>query len=570
MATKAPSAQQYKINIDEAMFNPAFFPYLHYIFNYEVYWGGRGSGKSVFISEKLILQLSLTEGRNLIVMRKQATDCRNSCFAEMYNVIYEFHLEHMWDIRENPDMRMYNKVTKSEIIFTGMDKAENVKSLKFKHGNATDLWYEELTEEMIEQNITILDESIRSPYYKTRMIVSFNPCISTFWINKWMKTYCNDDGIPTTKVTSIKTEIRGRTITSDCLIHHSTYKDNKWNFVMDKDGNADYDQPLEYAAKLERLKFVDPYRYRVSCLGLWGTSGESVFNANKISERLKILEEQYLVNPPQQINFSYETDSKGLPIVETLKPSLSSIGETLIFIEPNPKHPYVASIDPANEGNDYYAVQIMDNVTDEQAAVYHSQKLGADCMLQVYGLLMMYNEPLVAPETNMGEYAMAKLKEWGYTNIYQRESPKDDYHETVEPKLGFRTTSGNRQAIIDNAIEWCKTNLDKISDIETLNEMITFTRQNIKNKGIFMGAEAGAHDDLVISLAILLKAKEQQSCEEQSELKHIEGYWTMGELNLAVKEGRIDEDTMREYVDNNRRRFDKQKNNNRRKSRYAR
>jgi hypothetical protein len=109
--------------------------------------------------------------------------------------------------------------------------------------------------------------------------------------------------------------------------------------------------------------------------------------------------------------------------------------------------------------------------------------------------------------------------------------------------------------------------MEKINDLNTLDEMLTFTRQNRKNKGIFMGAEAGAHDDLVISFAILLKAKEQQSCEPTPEVKNIDGYWTKGELQLALRKGRISEDTMNEYIDRNARRFKKEQKG---RSRYAR
>jgi len=189
-------------------------------------------------------------------------------------------------------------------------------------------------------------------------------------------------------------------------------------------------------------------------------------------------------------------------------------------------------------------------------------------MLQIYGLITWYNNALIAPEVNFSDYPILKLKEWDYTNIYRRESPKDDYHDTLEPKLGFRMSSGNRQSVIDNCIEWCKTNLNKIYDMETLNEMISFTRQSKKNKGIFMGAEAGAHDDLIIGLCILLKAKEQQSCEEQAEMKTIDGYWTKGELQVALRKGKISEDTMNDYISRQKPRPSERLHH--RRSRYAR
>jgi hypothetical protein len=160
-----------------------------------------------------------------------------------------------------------------------------------------------------------------------------------------------------------------------------------------------------------------------------------------------------------------------------------------------------------------------------------------------------------------------KLKEWGYLNLYQTKKPATDRADGYEQKWGFRTTSGNRQSILDNLIEWCATNIDKLNDVTTLNEMLTFTRQVKKNKGIFMGAEAGAHDDLIIAMGIMLKAKEQQVTYEIPEIKKISGYWTAGELNLALAQNRVSTEAVKEYKDRYNERFSKRE---RRVNRYAR
>jgi hypothetical protein len=295
--------------------------------------------------------------------------------------------------------------------------------------------------------------------------------------------------------------------------------------------------------------------------------GETVFDANKISARLTRLQDMHSINPPVRVNFSYETDDKDLPIIETVKEQVSMAGETTIYVQPNPKHPYVAALDTAGEGEDYYFLHIFDNITDEQVATFRSDRLADHCMLQVYGLLKMYNNALFAPEVNFSDYPILKMKEWKYMNIYQREKPKTSRSDGYEQKLGFRTTSGNRQSMLDNLIDWLKTNYDKINDPVTLNEMLTFTRQTIKNKGIFMGAEEGEHDDSIISLAIMLQAKEQQVCYEIPEMQHIEGYWTLGELNLALADNRVSLDAVREYKEIYSHRFERKE---RRVNRYAR
>jgi phage terminase large subunit len=68
--------EEYNINIEDTMFNDVYLPYLDTVDNYEVYWGGAGSGKSTFVAQKLAIQMTMLAGRNLVVLRKQAVDCR--------------------------------------------------------------------------------------------------------------------------------------------------------------------------------------------------------------------------------------------------------------------------------------------------------------------------------------------------------------------------------------------------------------------------------------------------------------------------------------------------------------
>jgi hypothetical protein len=104
--------------------------------------------------------------------------------------------------------------------------------------------------------------------------------------------------------------------------------------------------------------------------------------------------------------------------------------------------------------------------------------------------------------------------------------------------------------------------------------MLSFTKQ-IKNSSfggvtkqrVFMAAEAGAHDDLIMALAILLKARVQQKSYEAAEIQKVEGYWTKGELEVAIYEGRLDEQAAKEYMIENEERFNRGKP---RRSRYAR
>lgn len=505
MAKELPP-QEMHIDIDKRLFNPVYYPLLNQIHKYEIYYGGAGSGKSFFIAQKKALQLTTMPGRNMICLRKQKTDCVDSCFGELFNAIKALGLAKYWKIRESPDHCMINIMNQNEIRFDGVDNIENIKSVKFKSGNVTDFWYEEATEDMEVRNVRELIRRLRDPKMKCSLTISFNPVYRTHWIKEWMET-----------------ELAGL----DVMILRTTYKDNLFR-------DPEYDQTLE------RLKYSDPWAYQVYALGEWGTTGISVFNSGKVNNRLNTLLKKHTEEPPSKIEFTFERAENGLPDKDTFKPFKYADGETTIYEWVNPKRPYVLAFDTAGEGSDYYAGHVIDNVTGRQVAVYRSQRDPDVCVLQIYGLGRMYNNALICPEINFDSYPLKKLQELHYPNIYQRNKPVDSYSYGYEQKLGFRTTSENRQRILSELVEWANEHIDLINDVDTLNEMLTFTRQARKQKGIFWAAEAGAHDDLIMALAIALQAREQQLCEEQAEKVELKGFWYPEQLEMAVKDGQIE------------------------------
>jgi phage terminase large subunit len=192
---------------------------------------------------------------------------------------------------------------------------------------------------------------------------------------------------------------------------------------------------------------------------------------------------------------------------------------------------------------------VRDNITGEQVAIFRDDENTDECPWQIYGLAQMYNEPLFGPEINFNEWIVKAFKMLKYTNFYRRVSPTDKTHESKQPKYGWRTGPENRQMMITQLVQWTGQFMSLINDVETLNEMSLFTRQEKKMRGIWMGAEPGAHDDCVIALAVLLQICVQQSCEMQPDRTKLEGMWTRVELECAVKEGRIDRQTAKEYIE---------------------
>lgn len=499
MAKKlVPLSQEYKIDIDRKIFNEVYLPYLQTVHNYEVYYGGSGSGKSNFIAHKIAVQMTTMAGRNIICLRRQGKDCRDSSFNEIVQALEHLNLIDLWEIKEYPEPRMINRINRNMIIFTGLDDVENVKSIKAKNGNYTDIWIEEANEIEDVADVRELDRRLRDFTLKTRIIISFNPISRTHWLYEWVTKEIKD---------------------VDSLVLRTTYKDNRF-------------LNPEYAQRLERYRYTDPYSYQVYALGEWGTTGQTVFNANQIHNRLLELRQQQF----QKVEFGFgET-------VDEWKLFANPDGETTVFKQPKERNPYVLAFDTAGEGSDYYAAHVIDNVTGEQVAVYHSQRDPAICIKQLYALGRYYNDALMCPEINFDSYPLKKLQEWQYPSIYRRRSAQDSYHIGFEEKLGFRTTSANRQQMLSELTAWCSEHIALLNCVDTLNEMLTFTRQSKKQKGIFWAAENGAHDDLVMALAIALQAREQQVCEIIPEKKKRTGFYLPEEVDMLLASDMIDSD----------------------------
>lgn len=533
---KMVMAKEKWIDLDKRLFNTKYLPYLGIVRGKEVYYGGSGSGKSNYIGDKLAYQMTVMKGRNLVCLRSQKTDCIKSCYPEIRRGIKKLKLEEYWDIRESPQLVMKNRVNGNQILFEGVDNVDDVKSIKFYsdlyegEGNLTDVWYEEADAEPNDDTVRELDRRLRDNVVQTRIILSFNPVSRQHWLFNY-----------------VEKELRGITgdivktcydqLDDDVLILHSTYKDNQF-------------LPKSYGEGLERLKYVKPYEYMVYALGEWGVTGRTVFDAEKIAVRLgKIDGVAY-----RSCYFTYDLGERGMPILGSERLNDSVEGKIRIFKDVECGRPYVVTIDTAGEGSDFYAAQVMDNITEEQVAVFRDAGSPDECVRQCYFLAVHYNMALVCPEINFDTWIVKFLTMMEYPNIYRRVSKEDSRHVRKEDKLGWRTQPDNRQMMLSELVDWTNVpnNMDKINDVDTLNEMLTFTRQDKKNKGIWWGAESGAHDDLIISMALFLQARVQQNAFIMPDRKVLEGFFYEDELEEMVEEGKIDRYMMREYMAKNK------------------
>lgn len=180
-------------------------------------------------------------------------------------------------------------------------------------------------------------------------------------------------------------------------------------------------------------------------------------------------------------------------------------GPVRILKHPEAGRPYVLGGDTAGTGSDFFAGQMIDNVTGQQVAVIHHQMGERMFGEQAWCLGMYYNEALIGLETNYSTYPEMVIEELGYKKLYVRER-YDNYTGKTAKAFGFDTNTATRPVLVDNLKDVVKTAIETVTDYETLGEMLTFVYDdNWKPQ-----AEQGEHDDLVMALGIAHIIRGQQ------------------------------------------------------------
>lgn len=265
--------------------SPAFIPYFKDKSRYQVIWGGAGSGKSHKVA-RVILQRVLKEKHNYLIIRKVDRTIKRSVFALMKNLISQWGLTKEFDINLT-DKTMIYKATGSQIMFSGLDDVEKLKSIE----GVTSIWVEEATE-LLQEDFEQLDLRLRGEHGVLKQItLTLNPISEQHWIKKLFF----DD--PIKGVFTLKT----------------TFLDNQF---IDED----------YKLVMENKKQTNPRFYNIYGLGNWGTAEGLIFN--NVTTRL--IKESELVgldsicgldfgytNDPSSFNHSFiDTKNKKLFVFE--------------------------------------------------------------------------------------------------------------------------------------------------------------------------------------------------------------------------------------------------------------
>ena len=212
----------------------------------QIFYGGSSSGKSVFLSQRLVIDM-LQGGHNYLVLRKVQRDCKKSVWNEVIKTISKLGLYKY--IQTNKTDMTITFPNGYQVFFGGLDDRERIKGITPQKGVITDIWMEEATE-FEEDDIKQLDKRLRGQADVTkRIILSFNPIIKTHWIYKRYFNNWQDD--------------KQVYMDDKLLILKTTYEDN--NFLTEDDIQRLLDEDDQY--------YIDVY-----VNGNWGVLGDVIFN----------------------------------------------------------------------------------------------------------------------------------------------------------------------------------------------------------------------------------------------------------------------------------------------------
>ena len=239
---------QINLNIKKSVFLPCYQPYItDYSQRYNVYYGGRGSGKTIFVYQKLLLK-GLKEKRTILLMRKTTANCKFSVWKELKEAVDRFQLTKYFTFYESDYSAVCN-LNGTVFKCTGLDVAEKIKGFS----EISDVLLEEATE-FTKEDFELIDGTVRSVKYDLPLQIYclFNPVSKVNWV---YTHFGFDTGI----------------VPPDTFILKTTYLDNP------------HLSP-DYIKRMENMRITNPTRWKIEALGDFVSLDRLVFHNWKSEE----------------------------------------------------------------------------------------------------------------------------------------------------------------------------------------------------------------------------------------------------------------------------------------------
>ena len=218
-------------------------------------------------------------------------------------------------------------------------------------------------------------------------------------------------------------------------------------------------------------------------------------------------------NNTKLISIRSEFEQNGEPkrevgeINEDVEFSSLSYGNLRIWAMPEPNYVnrYVVSLDQSQgrEGGDNAVMVVFDRLEQTFAAMWVGHMDEDLLAYEFTKLCLFYNEAYAIPETNMAT-VINLIKPEGLMP-YTGPLYVDEIRANGEEIFGHRMDRLSKKMLVDQYLAWIRNNYEKLPDIDTLSEHITFVKK-IKGGQVKYEASEGNHDDRVVACMLAVKA----------------------------------------------------------------
>jgi phage terminase large subunit len=292
--------------------NETFVPYWDNKDRYLIFYGGRGSSKSDFVSKKLIYDCLTSKHFRFVLVRNTYNSIKDSSYKTIKDNIISLGLQELFEFKLNPlEIRCKNG---NEFLARGLDDPTKLKSIKDPSG----AWYEE--EIPSEEGFTTITTSIRTQRADfLQEIFTINPEVDGDYKEHWFyKKFIGD---------RVDKKFRAQ-LSEDIYysVHQSTYHDNRW-------------LPKEFGQYLESMKQsanpANRYYYTIYTLGEWGNKQTGGLFYKMFDRSSNVNEVHYNELLPIWISFDFNVNPGMHCIISQVQNNTIKVIDEIITKSPN-------------------------------------------------------------------------------------------------------------------------------------------------------------------------------------------------------------------------------------------
>ena len=391
----------------------------------------------------------------------------------------------------NRKQLLFSKLNSSWAVDTASKDVGRSRTVNFLHGSECAFWRDGIAKvqaaigEALTRNCIKIFESTADGFNDYETMWSSGAHINCFY--EWWRT-------PEYRIPIISKKDREAFIQKIDTRKEWIWERLRW--LKDYIG-LQVEQLFWYFNKYEKYIDKDLIRQEYPCSAreAFLLSGKNVFDPEILMRRLA------QVPKPLKVGyFTYDYDGLAIRNIQWVN---DRNGYIQLYDVPRLTK-YCIGGDTAGDGSDSYTGHVLDAATGVQVAHLKHQFDADQYAKQMYCLGMYYKQALIGIEANFDSYPIMELQRLGYPNQYVR-TVQDTYTGKTEKRFGFKTTSLTRPTIISRLVTVVREHPDSINDRETIEELLTITR-NEKGR---IEAPQGGHDDEMMGLAIAHEVREQ-------------------------------------------------------------